>query len=188
MKRIIIFILAALTLFVLFYRPFSFWLKKQVYPLKYRDYIVKSSREFKIDPYLLAAIIYEESRFRPRAKSSAGALGLMQIMPDTAKRIASKMRLKDFKEDDLFDPELNIRMGSWYFHLLLEKYKEDEIPALAAYNAGYRYVDGWFIKDGKQIKIETDDIPFPETRKFVKRVKNSARRYRSFYKDELEID
>jgi soluble lytic murein transglycosylase len=184
-KRIITFILTALILFVLFYKPLLFWLEKQIYPLKYKDYIIETSREFKINPYLIAAIIYEESRFRPKAKSSAGALGLMQIMPGTAKRIALKMRLKEFKNEDLLNPELNIKMGVWYFRLLIDKYKGDEVLALAAYNAGYRYVDEW-IKKGKQVKIKPDDIPFPETREFIYKVKNSSEKYYELYRDELK--
>lgn len=186
-KKIIIFVLAALILFILFYKPLLFWLKRQVYPLEYRNYIIESSQEFKIDPHLLAAIIYEESRFRPKAKSPAGALGLMQIMPGTAKRIAVKMRLKEFKEEDLLNPELNIRMGVWYFRFLINKYNGDETLALAAYNAGYRYVDEW-IKKGKQVKIKPDDIPFPETRDFIYKVKNSSEKYYELYGDELKVD
>ena len=123
-------------------------------------------------PALLAAVIYQESRFKADARSEAGAIGLMQLQPDTAKGIAIRTGGSRFQTSDLYNPEINIRYGSWYLRHLLSKY-DDERLALAAYNAGQRNVDTW--------RAEGKGIQFSETRAYVDRVEELKEIYRGAY-------
>jgi soluble lytic murein transglycosylase len=146
------------------------------YPLRYEAIVTGHAENYRLDPALLAAVIYQESRFRPDAKSSSGAIGLMQLTPDTAKGIAIRTGGAKFVVDDLYDPEINVRYGSWYLRHLLDKY-DDERLALAAYNAGQGNVDRWR-REGKEIQ-------FGETRHFVARVEELKEIYARAYADEL---
>lgn len=157
-------------------------------PLRHDDIIRQQARDKGLDPYLIAAVIYEESRFRPRP-SSAGAQGLMQILPSTGRYIASKSGGSNFVEADLADPQINISYGSWYLRYLLRRYKGHEALALAAYNAGEGKVDEWVGHvrvHGREFAIARD-IPFPETRHYVLNVLKSRDRYRSTYRKELAV-
>jgi soluble lytic murein transglycosylase len=116
------------------------WFQRVRYPLKYEQIVRGHARNYELDPALLAAVIYQESKFRSDAKSDSGAIGLMQLQPETAKGIAIRTGGSRFQTSDLYDPELNVRYGSWYLRHLLDKY-DDERTALAAYNAGQRNVD-----------------------------------------------
>ena len=100
------------------------------------------ARNYRLDPAALAAVIYQESKFRADAKSSSGAIGLMQLRPETARGIAIRTGGNRFRTEDLYNPEINVRYGSWYLRHLLNKYGEER-TALAAYNAGQRNVDTW---------------------------------------------
>ena len=100
------------------------------------------AKNYRLDPALLAAVIYQESKFDAQARSDRGAIGLMQLLPDTAKGIAERTGGSRFRVDDLYDPEINVRYGAWYLRHLLDKYGSERI-ALAAYNAGQANVDGW---------------------------------------------
>jgi peptidoglycan lytic transglycosylase len=139
------------------------WVQRLRYPLKYEQIVRGHARNYRLDPALLAAVIYQESKFRVDAKSSSGAIGLMQLRPDTAKGIAIRTGGNRFRTNDLYDPEINIRYGSWYLRHLLDKYG-DETEALAAYNAGQRNVDRW--------RAEGKEIQFSETRAYVDRVEH----------------
>lgn len=139
------------------------------YPLKYRAIIHGHAENYRLEPALLAAVIYQESRFRPRARSSSGALGLMQLLPETAKGIATRTGGTRFLLSDLFDPELNVRYGSWYLRHLLDKYGDERL-ALAAYNAGQRNVDSW--------RSAGRGIAFAETRSYVENVQRLKQVYR----------
>jgi soluble lytic murein transglycosylase len=125
---------------------------------------------------LLAAVIYQESKFKADAMSSSGAIGLMQLLPDTAKGIALHTGGSKFRVKDLYDPEINVRYGAWYLRHLLDKYG-DEQDALAAYNAGQDNVDRW--------RRAGTGIQFAETRAYVKRVEELKRIYRQAYGSEL---
>jgi soluble lytic murein transglycosylase len=152
-----------------------------LHPLKYRSIINQEAKRHQIDPYLLAAIIFEESHFRPRSLSSAGAVGLMQIMPKTAIWIWPKVKKSKYDPAKLVEPRTNIALGSWYFAFLKRKYKS-EILALAAYNSGDKNLDNWL--KGKKPKHRQDVlsvIPFRETRQFVNRVQRSRDSYRLIY-------
>ena len=146
------------------------------YPLKYESIVRGHARNYRLDPALLAAVIYQESKFRPTVKSTSGAIGLMQLLPDTAKGIAVHTGGTHFRVSDLYDPELNVRYGSWYLRHLLDKYG-DERTALAAYNAGQENVDEW--------RRNGQGIAFAETRSYVSRVEHLKTLYRRGYGQRL---
>lgn len=153
-------------------------------PLRHEDVIRQQARDKDLDPALIAAVIYTESRFRDQT-SPAGAKGLMQILPGTADYIARLSGGTEFERGDLADPQINIAYGSFYLGYLLEKYGGNEILSLAAYNAGEGRVDGW-IGGGTRVG-DPDRIPFEETRNYVKRVLEVRPRYRSEYARELGL-
>lgn len=155
-------------------------------PLRHDDIIRQQAKVKNLDPALIAAVIYQESRFRPR-ESSAGALGLMQLLPDTAHFIAGKTGGTKFTTEDLATPQINIQYGAWYLRWLLDHFDDDEITALAAYNAGIGNVEKWLAKSGETHITDVDDIPFPETRHYVKNVLEARERYRNEYAQELGI-
>jgi soluble lytic murein transglycosylase len=148
------------------------WFQRVRYPLKYEQIVRGHARNYQLDPALLAAVIYQESKFRPDAKSSSGAIGLMQLQPETAKGIAIRTGGSRFQTSDLYVPELNVRYGSWYLRHLLDKY-DDEETALAAYNAGQRNVDDW--------RAQGEGIQFSETRAYVDRVEHLKGVYHDAY-------
>jgi soluble lytic murein transglycosylase len=152
------------------------WWVRVRYPLKYDSIVRGHARNYRLDPALLAAVIYQESKFRPRVKSTSGAVGLMQLLPDTARGIAVHTGGSQFRVDDLYNPEINVRYGSWYLRHLLDKY-DDERTALAAYNAGQENVDDWR-RDGR-------GIAFAETRHYVDHVEHLKTLYRRGYGAEL---
>ena len=137
------------------------WYERLRYPLRYETIVRGHARNYRLDPALLAAVIYEESRFRARARSESGAIGLMQLLPATAEGIAARTGGSRFRVDDLYDPEINVRYGAWYLRHLLDKYG-DVGTALAAYNAGQRTVDEW--------RRQGSGIRFAETRAYVRKV------------------
>lgn len=152
------------------------WWERLWYPLEYEQIVRGHARNYSLDPALLAAVIYQESKFHADAKSSSGAIGLMQLLPDTAKGIALHTGGTAFRVDDLYNPEINVRYGAWYLRHLLRKY-DDEQTALAAYNAGQDNVDRWR-RDGGGIR-------FAETRAYVDRVEELKAIYRRAYGAEL---
>ena len=152
------------------------WWERLWYPLEYKEIVRGHARNYNLDPALLAAVIYQESKFKPDAQSSSGAVGLMQLLPDTAKGIALHTGGSQFRVEDLYNPEINVRYGAWYLRHLLRKYGDERL-ALAAYNAGQNNVDRWK-RDGLAIQ-------FPETREYVDRVEELKGIYRRSYGDEL---
>ena len=139
------------------------WYERLRYPLHYSDLVREQAGKRGIDPALLAAVIYQESKFRPSAKSSSGAIGLMQLTPTTAKGIAIRTGGSRFHTSDLLDPEINIRYGAWYLANLFRKYGNERL-VLAAYNAGQGNVDKW--------RAAGQPIEFSETRAYVARVEH----------------
>jgi len=148
------------------------WFDRLRYPLKYEQIVRGHARNYQLDPALVAAVIYQESKFEADAKSKSGAIGLMQLQPDTAKGIAIRTGGSRFQTSDLYNPEINVRYGSWYLRHLLNKY-DDEKLALAAYNAGQRNVDRW--------RAAGEEIQFSETRAYVERVEDLKGVYRRAY-------
>ncbi|MBK8294673.1 MAG: lytic transglycosylase domain-containing protein [Solirubrobacterales bacterium] len=148
-------------------------------PLRHENVIRQQAEEKNVDASLIAAVIYSESKFSD-ATSSAGARGLMQITPETAAEIEKLSGGSTFEIDDLSDPELNIRYGTFYLRHLLNIYDDDPVAALAAYNAGPANAGAW---GGSNMTI--DDIEFPETKAYVKKVLEKQREYRHAYDLEL---
>lgn len=157
------------------------WYIRARYPLQFQTIIEAHAVNYDLDPSLVAAVVYTESKFDPRAESSAGALGLMQLLPDTAQGIADRTGGGNFKPADLYDPELNVRYGCWYLNALRDKYSDHPQAlelALAAYNAGQGNVDRWVAAtpDGRVVRIR-----FRETRDYVKRVERMQSLYQRGY-------
>jgi soluble lytic murein transglycosylase len=138
-----------------------------------------------VDAALLAAVIYQESKFRDQT-SRAGARGLMQITPGTAAFIAKRSGGIRFQEGDLATPQINISYGAYYLRYLIDHYQGNKELALASYNAGLANVDRWVAKAGGPKAFDTvKDIPFPETRAYVRAVESKQKDYRDNYGDEL---
>jgi soluble lytic murein transglycosylase len=154
-------------------------IKELTLPLRHEDVIRQQAKEKNVDAALIAAVIYSESKFVDQ-ESSAGARGLMQITPAAAHTIARNSDATTFELNDLGDPEINIRYGTFLLHELLERYDGDEAAALAAYNAGPGNADEW---GGANLQVE--DIPFPETRAYVDEVLEKRDEYRERYPREL---
>jgi soluble lytic murein transglycosylase len=154
------------------------WYARMRYPLEYEHIVRGHARNYELDPALLAAVIYRESKFDADARSPSGAIGLMQLLPDTAKGIAVNTGGSRFRVRDLYDPEINVRYGSFYLRRLMVKYG-DERSALAAYNAGQTNVDRW-LEAG-------EGIQFPETRQYVDEVLEARGVYADAYADELGL-
>ena len=154
------------------------WYQRVRYPLRYEAIVTGHARNYDLSPTLLAAVIYTESKFDASARSEAGAVGLMQLLPETAKGIAIRTGGERFVVDDLLDPEINVRYGSWYLRNLIDRY-DDVGTALAAYHAGQGNVDRW--------RRNGVGIQFPETRAYVARVFDAERVYADAYADELAV-
>lgn len=153
-----------------------------MYPITYLQTVIDSANEYNLDPYLVFGVIKTESAFNPDARSHQDAIGLMQITMPTGKWIAEKMKITNFEEKDLYDPQTNIKMGCWYLNNLKNEFNEDTILTLAAYNAGRGNVNKWlkdekYSKDGKKLK----NIPYKETDEYVKKVQVTAEMYRKLY-------
>jgi soluble lytic murein transglycosylase len=154
-------------------------------PLRYQDVIRQQSAAKNLDPALVAAVIYAETKFDART-SSAGAQGLMQILPETARFLAHRSGATSFTTADLGTPRVNIAYGSYYLRYLLDKYNGSTILALAAYNGGEANVDSWVrTSQAHGDRFALSDIPFPETRAYVQRVLDARRDYRRTYASQL---
>ena len=151
-------------------------------PLRHEDIIRQQAKEKDLPPDLIAAVIFAESRFRDQ-ESHAGARGLMQVTPQTAELIEGLSGGSTFRADDLSDPDINIRYGSFYLRYLLDKFDGNLTAALAAYNAGETNVAAW---GGSG--LDEDDIEFEETRDYVDKVLDKRDEYRHNYGDELGLN
>jgi len=152
------------------------WYLRIRYPLRYETIVKAHARNYELSPTLLAAVIYTESKFDASARSDAGAVGLMQLLPETAKGIALRTGGAAFVVSDLLDPEINVRYGSWYLRSLINRY-DDVRTALAAYHAGQGNVDEW--------RKRGVGIQFAETRAYVSHVLDAEHVYADAYADEL---
>ncbi len=152
------------------------WYARLWYPLHYSTNVRVYAQQDHLDPALLAAVIESESKFNADARSSAGAIGLMQLTPSTAKGIAQYTGGSRFRVSDLTDPDINIRYGAWYLGHLMTKYGNERL-ALAAYNAGQQNVDTW-------LKAH-EGIQFSETRDYVAKVERLQKIYRRAYASQL---
>jgi soluble lytic murein transglycosylase len=167
---------AALAAFFYLQRTEPPWYARLWYPLRYSTNVRVYASQDHLDASLLAAVIESESKFNPNARSGAGAVGLMQLTPSTAKGIAQYTGGSRFRVSDLTNPDINIRYGAWYLGHLLEKYRDERL-ALAAYNAGQQNVDRW--------RSEHVGIQFRETRDYVDKVERLKKIYRRTYASQL---
>ena len=156
-------------------------------PLRHEDIIRQQSQKKGLDPALVASVIYQESKFADRT-SVAGARGLMQITPDTARFIAKQSGGVRFVQEDLATPQINLAYGTWYLRWLMDRYDGRQALALAAYNAGFGHVDKWVAAAGGPDAFNPrTDIPFPETRSYVLQVLERRKAYARRYSRELGL-
>lgn len=156
---------------------------KKIYPIKYSEYVEKYAQEYNIDPLLIYAIIKAESNFNPNVVSSSNAIGLMQLMDTTAEEIARKLQINFISKSSLYNPELNIRLGTKYFADLLSEYNQNTMLALTAYNAGKGTLKRWIEqgtiqRDGSNI----ENIPYKETNNYVRKIIRDYKIYKELYK------
>ena len=159
------------------------WFLRAVYPLSHTAALRAAAQKNALDPALVAAIIYQESRFRDGVSSHQGAVGLMQVLPSTARDIARKTGGTTFVASDLVDARVNILYGCYYLRQLLDHYHGSVTMAVAAYNAGQSNVDAWLTTTGG--KLTPQAIPFSETRDYVTRVLSLRKLYRRAYGAQL---
>jgi len=152
---------------------------RTMYPLHYEETIRQASEANDLEPAFVAAVIYTESRFRPDVKSHQGAYGLMQLLPQSARYIERNSGI----EGNFRDPQVNIRLGTWFLGYLDDRYDGDERLMLAAYNSGEGSVDAWTSDEGFDIK---KDIPYKETREYVERVLEAQKAYQDLYGKNLQ--
>jgi soluble lytic murein transglycosylase len=187
-RRTLVFGLLAVlgALLIIGLHPLKHAVEEITLPLKHEDIIRQQARDKHLDPALVAAVIYQESKFRDRT-SSAGARGLMQITPDTARFIAKTSGGIRFTLADLGTPQINIAYGTWYLRWLMQHYDGNTPLAVAAYNAGFNHVDRWVRDAGGPDRFRASEIPFPETRNYVKQVLERRKDYARHYSRELGL-
>lgn len=152
------------------------------YPIRYQEYVEEYAKEFGLDEALVYAVIRTESRFDTYAESSAGAKGLMQLTDETGKDCARKLKMTNFTKDQLFDPEVNIRLGCYYLKKLIKDYDGITQTAIAAYNGGPGNVNSWLDDPAYSSGDGTlAEIPFRETRNYVKKVTDAYWNYQTIY-------
>jgi soluble lytic murein transglycosylase len=152
-----------------------------IFPVAHWDLIRRYAEQRELDPFLVAALVAQESTFQADIRSSANAWGLMQIVPATGRRYAPKVGVRRFSTSKLTDPEVNVRIGTAYLADLVAEFS-DVASALAAYNAGESRVSRWRAERPGVARDEfIDDIPFPETQNYVKRIIGTAEDYRMLY-------
>jgi soluble lytic murein transglycosylase len=152
------------------------------FPLAYWDAVQKLAKENGIDPYLVVALIRQESLFEPKAVSPAAALGLMQLLPSTAARTASRLKLSPPQREELFEPKVNLTLGIHHLKELLQRYSNNLVKAIAAYNAGENAVSKWETRFAAADDDEfVERIPYSETQLYVKLVLRNLRVYRNIY-------
>lgn len=152
-----------------------------VFPWPHQETMLEYSQQYQLDPYLVAAVTFVESGFDERSVSKKGAIGLMQVMPETGRWIGEQLG-KPIKPGDLLNGETNIQTGTWYLRYLLDDFNQDIPLTLASYNAGRSRVREWLnlkVWNGELSGIH--QIPFPETRRYLTKVLRMHRIYRYLY-------
>lgn len=183
-KRMMIFIILLAVIFVLFklVRVQDIVLKN-IYPITYQEYVEKYAEQNEIDKYMVYAIIKVESNFKPEVKSQSKAIGLMQLLEETAIEMSNSIENQTVTEEELYEPETNIKLGTSYYAYLLKHYKGNNILALTAYNAGMGNVDTW-IKTGviQSDGSDIENIPYKETNNYVRKILRDYQIYLRLYK------
>lgn len=158
--------------------------RKYVYPFPYKETIYHYALENDVDPLLVVSVMRTESKFASQAKSPKGAAGLMQMMPETAGWVAQQMDVPDFTVEKLNDPEVSIRMGTWYLASLKKEFRDNEVLMLAAYNGGRGNVKQWMRQyEWPATFSAIEQIPFKETREYVGKVLMNKQHYEELYHD-----
>lgn len=176
---LLVVLVVGIALFAAFQDKIEHW----EYPIEYPEYVTYYADKYGIDPLMLYAFIRTESNFNPMAESDAGARGLMQITEVTFDWIKSKIApTEELTFEDLYDPETNIRFGSYFVSYCLLRYQDDLATAAAAYHSGLGTVDGLlaqseYSENGKTL----DHYPYPQMRLYVKKITNSYQRYQEIY-------
>ena len=174
--RTVLRVVAVVVLAVLVAGIVGYWVARaRFFPKRYREAVTEAAEESRLDPLLVAAVVHHESRFRPQARSAAGAVGLMQLMPATAEEVAGKLGLDGWTEAMLEDPQVNLRLGCAYLRELLDRFDGDERAALAAYNAGRGNVVRWLEEAQGDARRMLEEHAFPETRRYVDHVLSTRR-------------
>nr|WP_236614604.1 lytic transglycosylase domain-containing protein [Sporomusa ovata] len=180
LKVLIIGLLTAIGVYAVF--TSDWFQKKYMYPFLYQEAVYTYALERELDPFLVTGVIRTESKFISEARSPKGALGLMQIMPETGRWIAEQLGETEYMTADLIDPDLNIRFGSWYLASLKKEFGGNEVLILAAYNGGRGNVKQWIERYGWSKDFDDiQQIPFKETREYVEKVMFSKKRYIELY-------
>lgn len=160
---------------------------KRIYKTDYSEYVYKYAQEYEVDPIMVFSIIKAESNFNPNVVSSSNAIGLMQLMDTTAEEIAKKLEINFEKGMSLYNPELNIMLGTKYFSNLMKEYNNNYLLALTAYNAGIGNVKKW-IEQGiiKEDGSDIENIPFKETNNYVRKIVRDYKIYNELYSENLQ--
>ncbi|MFD0712312.1 lytic transglycosylase domain-containing protein [Paenibacillus sp. GCM10027626] len=181
-KRVFLVLVIAL-LAVMFWR--SDWMGRWMYPVQYKEDIRISAKNYGVEPQLIAAIIRAESNYQTGKVSKKGALGIMQVMPDTAEWIVEQGKFTGVTMDKLHNrADIGIELGSWYLQKLNQQFKNNKIAVIAAYNAGPGTVKRWLSEgqwDGKQDTVS--NIPYGETRHYIQKVIYYYNKYMDLYPD-----
>jgi len=179
--------LIVLFILIILYVPQTIFFQRIIYPISYNELIKQYSLQYQIDPYLVLAIIQAESNFKSNSVSAKGALGLMQIMPATANWIIQKNGYPLITLEFMNEPEVNLALGTWYINQLLTCFEGNEVETIAAYNAGPGKVEEWLENKVWDGKIETlRNIPYTETKEYVKRVLYYRDKFRLLYPSEFK--
>lgn len=177
---ILIVLIAGIVLVKMFNVPEKIF--KRVYKTDYSEYVYKYAKEYDVDPLMIFAIIKAESNFNPNVVSASGAVGLMQLMDSTAEELCNKMDIFYVKKVSLYNPELNIQLGTKYFSNLMNEYNNNYLLALTAYNAGIGNVKKWI--EAGTIKADGSDIeniPYKETNNYVRKIVRDYQIYIELY-------
>ena len=181
--RLLVLLLVLLVAGTVLFAAFQDKIERWEYPIEYSEYVTYYADKYDLDPLMLYAFIRTESNFNPKADSDAGARGLMQITEVTFDWIKTKIApTEDLTFEDLYDPETNIRFGSYFVSYCLLRYQDDLATAAAAYHSGWGTVDGLlsqaeYSADGKTL----DHYPYPQMRLYVKKITSSYQRYQEIY-------
>jgi soluble lytic murein transglycosylase len=178
-KRVFAIVLLA---FVIFMFLSSNMVSKYLYPIHFKENIRQSADNYKLDPFLIAAIIRVESNFQPDIESKKGAYGLMQLMPDTSEWIVETGKFSPRYKENLHDPSISIELGSWYLNWLNKQFNGNTAAVIAGYNAGQGKVNQWMQNQQWDGTLEhADTIPYGETRHYIQRVLYYYNKYHKLY-------
>lgn len=180
----VVIIILSVIAFVM-YKSVPAFMKKNIYPKKYSEYVEKYSEEYNIDENFIYAVIKTESGFDPDAKSNVGAVGLMQLMPIAFEEVRNNIdNTKGLKFSDMYNPENNIMYGTWYLHYLYNEFGSYELT-IAAYHAGMTEVRGWLndeILDENDLNLDNIPSDFSDTRHYINKVISAYKQYNRLYR------